>query len=286
MTIRRGFVDVDDTQIHYRIAGPRAPGSRRPLVMMHGSPASSVTLLPLIERFARTRLVIAPDTIGQGHSGPPPGTDIDMAGIADLAFRALGKIAPDLGTFDIYGYHTGAAIATEVAIAHPERVRKLVMDGVKAAPSEWTQGYVATIDKSKTIDQDGTQFVSAFNSQRNVFLFWPPYQRDAAHARRTGLPSADYLHDAVVDGLAGLRTSHIAYKAALLYPADKRLPLLKTPTLLTASRLDMLYEEMPYAAKLIKGSLVKPHPHETLVATGTPQQVDDLVKMIADWLDG
>ncbi|MBM3506068.1 MAG: alpha/beta hydrolase [Alphaproteobacteria bacterium] len=285
MTMRRGFVDIDETQIHYRISRPAKPTGKRPLVLFHGSPASSITILPVIDRFAKTRTVIAPDTIGQGQSGAPAKDDLSMTEVAEYAWRAIDPLTKDLGPVDLYGYHTGAAIAAEIAIAHPDRVKKVILDGVKAEPVAWAKDYVASLDKRKSIDQEGTQFFKAFNDQRNVFLFWPPHQKSAANARRTGLPSADYLHDAVVDGLAGLRTSHIAYKAAFSYAADKRLPLLKAPTLLTASKLDMLYAEMPYASKLIPHAAVKPHPHETLATTGTKEEVDDLVKMMSDWLD-
>ena len=49
IVIRRGFADVGDGQVHYRVAGP-PPGAPHgtPLVMLHPSPGSSKMLEPLI----------------------------------------------------------------------------------------------------------------------------------------------------------------------------------------------------------------------------------------------
>ena len=39
--VKRGYADFADGQIHYRIARPAQPTGKRPLVLFHGSPASS-----------------------------------------------------------------------------------------------------------------------------------------------------------------------------------------------------------------------------------------------------
>lgn len=123
--IRRGFVEVPDGQVHYRTAGGGGP---RPLVALHASPGSSRTLDALTLGLARTRLVIAPDTLGNGDSSPPAHPDPVLADFAAGTLAALDGLGVE--RFDLYGTHTGAGIAAEIAIAAPERVHRLVLDGV------------------------------------------------------------------------------------------------------------------------------------------------------------
>ena len=59
--MKRGFVDVPDGQAHYRALGDPA---RPALVMLHGSPGSGYSLMPLARHLARGRHVVAIDTLG------------------------------------------------------------------------------------------------------------------------------------------------------------------------------------------------------------------------------
>ena len=68
MTINRAFTRIEEGEIHYRYAGS---DSNEMMYMIHSSPASSVILIPLIEKLASTFNVIAPDTLGFGDSVAP-----------------------------------------------------------------------------------------------------------------------------------------------------------------------------------------------------------------------
>jgi pimeloyl-ACP methyl ester carboxylesterase len=233
--VKRGFVDVADGQVHYREAGSGAP-----LVMLHPSPGSAKMLEPLLRALAARRRVIATDTLGNGDSSPPrepaPALAYFVAGHLQ-AIDALG-----IERFDLYGSHTGANIACELAIAQPGRVRRLILDGVSlyapAERAEMLERYAPAVK----IDHTGSQIHWVWHFVRDVYLFWPWYKRDAAHARRVGLPSADELHDKVVEVLKAARTYHLSYRAAIAYEKEARLPLVKVPTLLACARGDMLLE--------------------------------------------
>ena len=75
------------------------------------------------------------------------------------------------------------------------------------------------------IDHQGSQLHWIWHFVRDVYLFWPWYKPDAAHARRVGLPGADELHDKVVEVLKAARTYHLSYRAAIAYDKEPRLPL-------------------------------------------------------------
>ena len=282
--LKRGFADIAEGQVHYRTAQPEKDCSALPLVMFHGSPTSSLTFAPLIQSFARSRRVIAPDTVGQGDSCPPRSDKEEMPYFADAALRALDTMGLD--KFDLYGTHTGAAIAVEAAIAAPDRVNKLILDGVKAGKQEWSEDYADHLDRSHLIDLDGSQFMATWNALKNVMLFWPPDRREPEFLRPCGLPPAEKLHDMVLDALKSIRTSHVPYRAAILYNADDRLPLISVPTLLTCAGWDMLLDDMEPAAALIPGAETKLHPHNNPETHATAEEVESLADMLTDWLDG
>lgn len=282
--LKRGFTDITEGQVHYRAAVPKENSDSPTLVMFHGSPTSSLTFAPLIQSFARSRHVFAPDTVGQGDSCGPASMTEEMPYFADAALRVLDSMG--INKFDLYGTHTGAAIAVETAIAAPERVNRLILDGVKAGKQEWSGDYADHLDRSYLIDTDGSQFMATWNALKNVMLFWPPDRREPEFLRPCGLPPADKLHDMVLDALKSIRTNHVPYRAAILYNADKRLPLISVPTLLTCAGWDMLLDDMEPAAALIPGAETKPHPHSNPETHATAEEVKALADMLTAWLDG
>lgn len=129
----RTFVPGPYGQIHLRISRPTSAAiDRVPLILFHPTPASGQYFAEFVKRMATDRLVIAMDTPGYGDSSrpaePPP-----ISGYADAAaaaLRALGYGRGEAGQVDALGYHTGALIAVELAAAHPDLVRRLVLPGV------------------------------------------------------------------------------------------------------------------------------------------------------------
>src|SRR5687768_28159 len=84
--VRRGFVDIQEGQVHYRTCGSE---SGPPLVMIHGSPGSSYSLVPQARRLAARRWIILPDTLGNGDSSPPTKAQPEIADYANAHLRAL-----------------------------------------------------------------------------------------------------------------------------------------------------------------------------------------------------
>ena len=172
-----GFVRISEGQIHYRRAGS---ADQRPLVMLHASPASSRSLLPLAAALPGRHLIL-PDTPGNGLSCAPAVASPNLATYAamlDQAMDALGHRA-----IDLYGTHTGAHIAIEWAIAHPDRIGTLVLDGVALFSPELRAEFLAHYAPPQAIDASGRQFPWAWNMMRDQMIFWPHYKQDAAHLR-------------------------------------------------------------------------------------------------------
>ncbi len=277
--IRRGFVDVGDGQVHYRVAGP-PPGAPHgtPLVMLHPSPGSSKMLEPLIRLFAQTRRVIAPDTLGNGDSAVPDGTDPALAVFVDGHQRALDALGVE--RFDLYGSHTGGNIACEIAIAWPTRVRRLILDGMSLYADDERDDMLRHYALPIVPDEFGSQLDRVWSFVRDAYLFWPWYKRDAAHRRDVGLPSADALHDKVVEVLKAVRTYHLSYRAAIGYDKRPRLPLVTTPTLLACARNDMLLRYLDGVRALMPRA-------ETLVTPGlaTEAAAAETIRAMSAFLD-
>lgn len=249
--ITRGFVDIGDSQIHYRRAGPVAD---IPLVAIHQSPGSSKQLEGVMgELAALGHGVIAPDTAGNGDSEPLALPQPEIGDLASAAFAAADQLAP--GPFDLYGSHTGASIAMEIAIAHPDRVRRIVIDGMGLYSGGLQSEVLDRYAREIAPDAEATHLMKVWHFCRDQHLFWPYYNRYDANGRLPdGLPDDDYMHDFSVEVLKALRTYHLSYRAAFRHPKRDRLPLITQPAMVVCSTSDMLFEYFDDVAALIPGA--------------------------------
>lgn len=287
MKILRGFVEIAEGQVHYREAGKELRGQKPTLVLFHGSPLSSAFLVPLIEHLARDRHVVAFDTLGQGDSCPPKAERPEIAEIADALARAYDALGYRDHPVDAFGTHTGARIAMEWSLMGArDRVRKLILDGMGISENTYYEEYSRSVDRSGFIDIDGTQFAKVFNVTRDAYLFWPPYNKTPAAMRKVGLPSADALHDEVVEILKAVRTNHRAYQAALRYPARERLGMLTVPTLVTCARGDMPYPFLQPVAQAVPHCDKIEQPQLSPIGLLSPGEAKALARMLTTWLDG
>jgi len=120
-------------------------GNGAPVLLIHGSgPGVSAwanwrLLLPVL---AQTRRVIAPDMRGFGFTERPA----DPAEASAYTMTAWVQQAVDLldalkiEQTDLVGNSFGGALALALAIAHPKRVRRLVLMGSVGVPFEITPG--------------------------------------------------------------------------------------------------------------------------------------------------
>jgi pimeloyl-ACP methyl ester carboxylesterase len=251
--IRRGFADVAHGQMHYRGAGDGAP-----LLVLHGSPGSSKQLVKMVGDLSAGRRVIAPDTAGNGDSDRLP---LDAPTICDLAAVLPGFLdALGLDHVDVYGSHTGAAIAAELAMLVPGRIGRVVLDGVQVLSQEAREDVMAHYAFPFIADLDGAYLMRAFQFCRDQYIFYPWYKRSRQAQRSGGLPEAKDLHDWLVEVLKAHETYHLNYRAAFQWEPDKRLPLLKKPVLVIANENDPLAEDSVLAAAMLPNGRFVPLP--------------------------
>ena len=106
-------------------------GEGQPLVLLHGNGESHRYFAGQIDFFAASRRVIAVDTRGHGASprGTAPFTIAQFALDLEEFLDGLG-----LEQVDLLGFSDGGNIALTFALAHPERLRRLVLNGANLDP--------------------------------------------------------------------------------------------------------------------------------------------------------
>ncbi|WP_044564184.1 alpha/beta hydrolase [Azospirillum sp. B4] len=231
--IRRGFVDTSFGQVHYRTIGDGPV-----LIMHHASPGSAKQLEGLMRLLAAEFRVVAFDTPGNGDSSP---LSIATPTIADLAAGLLQAVV-DLGIEQavVYGSHTGANIAMELAIAAPGIVRKVVLDGIAVFSPEQQADYLKRYALPFTADLDGAYLMRCFMFCRDQYLFFPWFARDREHRRANGLGTPQALHNWVLEVLKANDTYPLSYRAAFAYDPPARIGLVGQPILALASEDDPL----------------------------------------------
>lgn len=120
-------------------------GTGAPVLLLHGSgPGVSAWAnwrlqLPVL---ARTRRVVAPDLLGFGYTDrpadPADNTHYRMDKWVQQAVDLLDAL--EIGQTDLVGNSFGGALALALAIAHPQRVRRLVLMGSVGVPFDITPG--------------------------------------------------------------------------------------------------------------------------------------------------
>jgi pimeloyl-ACP methyl ester carboxylesterase len=127
--VRRGYFESRFGQLHVHNAMPPGGGfdEANALLCLHGSTATARSFHAFLELMGRDRSTYAPDLPGFGESDAPP----PPAGIAEYALGIADFLdSMRFRQIDLLGAQMGAAVATELAVARPQTVRRVVMIGV------------------------------------------------------------------------------------------------------------------------------------------------------------
>jgi len=227
--MKRAYVDITEGQVHYRYEG-----AGEPLLLLHQVPASSDEYSLLIPYLAKSSRVLAMDTMGYGMSDflPPRPAIADYARCVKEFLAALG-----ISKTNLFGHHTGASIAIEMAAAYPEAVDKLILSGCPLyAPEVREQRRKLYPDPN--ITADGAYIMEMWKSLQR----WNP---DAP---------PEFWHKTMVAAMLPGAKREYGHQAVFNYDEGKRLPLIKAPTLILSARKDAFISLLDEVKKLIPRS--------------------------------
>lgn len=122
--VKSGYAPVNSLKMYYEIHGT-SNGKNSPLVLLHGGGSTIETSFgKVLSSLAKTRRIIAFEQQGHGHTADVnrPFTFEQTADDTATLLRYL-----KVERADFFGYSNGGNVALQIAIRHPDLVRKLVV---------------------------------------------------------------------------------------------------------------------------------------------------------------
>lgn len=127
-----GYTPVNGLKMYYEIHG-----EGEPVVLLHGAfMAISGDWNDWVNELAKTRKVIAVEMQGHGRTADIK-RDITFENLADDVAVLLDHLKIERA--DIVGYSLGGGVAMQLAIRHPEKVRKVVVMSAVSRRDGWVK---------------------------------------------------------------------------------------------------------------------------------------------------
>lgn len=244
VSFKRRYVDLEWGQMHLLSAIPTQASITAPVVCFAPTPYSGNYYRLLMQALGQDRVVLAPDYPGLGQSDRPD-RDLDIAAHADIMadmLIAAGWGPEANGPVDACGYHTGAFIATELALRHPNLVRRVVLIGIPFYEGNERSERYQNLSSVKPLPD-------SFAALGQDWIF-------AVDNRATGVAlDRGYLN--FLESAAAWQNKSRMYAAVFQYPAEQRAPLLQHPTLVLNPHGSLKEPTRAFAALLANSVLVE-----------------------------
>jgi pimeloyl-ACP methyl ester carboxylesterase len=171
-----GYAPVNGLEMYYEVYG-----EGEPLVLLHGAYMDSTSWQAMIPALSETHQVIAVDLQAHGRTSDAD-RPLTYEGMADDVAALLAHLKVEKA--DVFGYSTGATVAVQIAVRHPEMVDQLIaasawyssegfapsygqmIEGITPAmfagtPMADDEGLPVLIEKLKTLDLTSFAFPDA-----------------------------------------------------------------------------------------------------------------------------
>lgn len=157
---RTGYAPVNGMRVYYEIHGTAGT----PLVLLHGGLVDSeLQFGALLPHLARGRQVVTMDFQGHGRTNDVDDRPLSVDRLASDVVGVLEHLG--LAQVDVFGFSLGGAVALQLAIAHPELVRRVVISSVAFHP-DGNRGGNAEAVAEMTVDMiAGTPMEQAYRAK-------------------------------------------------------------------------------------------------------------------------
>ena len=234
MSIRKGYTDTPNGQIHFRQL-KKTDGI--PLILLHQTASSGTMFEPMMNLLADDFHTIAPDTPGFGASFPPPNL-FTVQYLSDSLHAALTSLGVE--SCYMFGHHTGAALAVQMAFDHPGFVKRAVLSGPPLLSVNQVNGLRASL-KAFGIADDGAHLTQVWERIRK---------------RDESLP-LEVVHREVLLTQSARDAAQGAYQAVFDQPFGEQLASLEIPILVMAGENDTLRASLEPAYKLLQNGKMR-----------------------------
>jgi len=203
-------------------------GEGTPVVLLHQAPLNAqqfdAVFAPLAARGLRA---IAIDLPGYGQSDPPDfvPTIADYAAAVPAVLDRLG-----LASADLLGHHTGALVATEVTLAHPDRVGRLILNGPLPLDDAERAHFMRDIE----VREKGFKVLSDGKHLAELFAGRVAYS--------AGTVSLERVQDYILWMVGSPGPFWYGHNAAFCYDHAQRMQLVRHPRLILTNTGDAIFE--------------------------------------------
>jgi pimeloyl-ACP methyl ester carboxylesterase len=123
------YIDIDDIKVYYETYG-----KGEPLLLLHGNGGSMSGFMRQIPELSKHYKVIAVDSRSHGRTSDSS-KELTFTLMASDMSELIKKL--NLGSVHVLGQSDGGIIGLELALAHPEQVKKLMTFGANYTSKGW-----------------------------------------------------------------------------------------------------------------------------------------------------
>jgi pimeloyl-ACP methyl ester carboxylesterase len=218
-----------------KVAVAEAGVGGRPIMLVHGFTGAKEDFTDFLEPLAeRGWHAVAPDLRGHGSSGHP---DDEARYSLEIIVDDLLALADSLAweTFVLLGHSMGGMVAQELLLAHPERVRAIVLMDTTHGPVDWVEPDTRELAAAIVREHGIPALMEALKTLRDEDPLMTPAFLRLLHER----PGYSEFCDAKL--LRSAPAMWLAMSQALLSQADRldRLADVDVPTLVIVGEQDI-----------------------------------------------
>jgi len=214
------WTGADEGGVHWHRHGgrgvPTGDADVAPLVCLHPMPFDGAFFRDFARRVARHRCVWCPDYPGFGRSDPLPGNLSEAPSITRWAdalargYRELNAHEPA----DWLGFHTGCLVAGDLALRHPDLVRRLVLVDVPWFDADRRR----TLEAKTTVAPRYRDDSAALAGFRAAFTYDPLARFPRVRHETLVVGTAGNLHDPSAAAAAALPTARFLDRRDIAAP--------------------------------------------------------------------